>query len=179
MVDDVIGAHSFFIGGDFNAHVKVGSLVPVRDRDFTFFVDHLITDGFEMFPARDSTIPTFISAKGATMIDFTFARGLQLKAADSSIIAYEDVGHRVLAVDLELPQLVVNHLKPRQSHRRHLASPPPPPRFLFITLPLVRVARTARNFEIGSLIGVRIAVALPPEFSLRRAPTSRRSRRMA
>ncbi len=134
LVDDVIGAHSFFIGGDFNAHVKVGSLVPVRDRDFTLFVDHLLTDGFEMFPARDSTIPTFISAKGATMIDFTFARGLQLKAADSSIIAYEDVGHRVLAVDLELPQLVVNHLKPRQSHRRHLASPPPPPRGFFSSL---------------------------------------------
>jgi hypothetical protein len=125
LIDDVVGSHSFFLGGDFNAHYVAGARATPRDRDFSRFADFVQGEGFHFFPELGSDVPSFISAKSATLIDFTCSRGLKLKSSGSSLYAYEASGHRAVVVELDFPRVVAHHLAPRHSHRKHLSTPPP------------------------------------------------------
>lgn len=113
------------IGGDFNAHFNRQARRSTRDGAFTKFLTGCEDDGFRVFPEPGSSVPTFVSSRGATVIDYCFFRGFTACAADSSIRVHEATGHRAVELALNLPEFRVHTVGPRPSYRKHVRMPPP------------------------------------------------------
>ncbi len=93
--------------GDFNCHA------PSRSGGFSRLVDFLTEEGFFFFPERSSPVPTFVSHKGSSVIDFCFLRGFDSRLCDFSIFPFEAFGHRVIKVSCSFPPLSGYPLRPR------------------------------------------------------------------
>ncbi len=125
-VGDRVGNHPFLVAGDFNAHYTRSARAVLRDRCFSWFFDDLCDEGFVPFPDRGSSVPSFVSSRGASLIDLTLSRGFDLNTAGSSLFAYEGTGHRAVQIECMFPPLRSNVLMPRTSYRKHLSVPPSP-----------------------------------------------------
>ncbi len=114
--------------GDFNAHWHLarGTLPNPRDRDFREFVVRLGDIGFAHYPSakEDLRFPTFISAKGSTIIDYFFVRGVSSSGFGREHLT--EKGHRALRLSLDWPRVSTTILRERTSWRKHFRSSPPP-----------------------------------------------------
>ncbi len=106
------------VAGDFNCHATN------RGLSFRTFRDFLLNEGFRQFPDHTSTVPTFVSHKGSSVIDFIFSRGLALSDVACSVVPFESFGHRVIVCEYLFPELTSFPLAPRSSFRKHLRSIP-------------------------------------------------------
>ncbi len=104
----------FLLAGDFNNHA------PSRSRAFREFVSELCNEGFRIFPEPGSRVPTFISHKGSSVIDFCFARGWEWKGDGCVIFSLDTFGHRLLQLEFLFPKLSQYALSPRTSFRKHV-----------------------------------------------------------
>ncbi len=104
--------------------IKPSTLPNARDRDFQEFVLRMGDTGFSHFPSgAELDLPTFISSRGCTVIDYVMIRG-----APGSGYALEELtpmGHRSLRVSVDWPSATVTKVHERTSHRRHFWSSPP------------------------------------------------------
>ncbi len=123
VIGEHVGDSAFFIGGDFNAHYAPSAGPRSRDAEFSRFLDSCLDEGFKIFPDRHSTIPTFVSSRGATAIDFCLFRGF-VSSPESSVRVFEAFGHRAIEVSVELPVLTTYQLNPRSSYRRRVSTLP-------------------------------------------------------
>ncbi len=108
----------FLLAGDFNGHAQS------RARAFRGFVSELCDEGFKNFPELGSRVPTFISHKGSSVIDFCFGRGWEWKGDGCAIFSLETFGHRLLQLEFLFPRLSKYALSPRTSFRRHVNNLP-------------------------------------------------------
>jgi hypothetical protein len=108
----------FVVAGDFNCHD------PSRRPGFKHFCEFMTEEGFRFFPERGLSVPTFISHKGASVIDFVFSRGFSWKSEIFSIFPFDSFGHRIIIFELLFPALTSFPLSPRTSFRKHLRSLP-------------------------------------------------------
>ncbi len=105
--------------GDFNCHAIS------RRSSFQAFYELFCEEGFRVFPELGSSIPTFVSHKGASVIDFCFARGFEWDRNGGSLFPLDDFGHRVVQLHFSFPRLSGFLLAPRTSFRRHVRELPP------------------------------------------------------
>ncbi len=104
----------FVVAGDFNCHD------PSRRPGFRQFSQFMTEEGFCIAPDCSSPVPTFISHKGASVIDFVFSRGFKWKPDGFSIFPFESFGHRMIIFEFLFPALTSFPLSPRTSFRKHL-----------------------------------------------------------
>jgi exonuclease III len=100
---------SVIVAGDFNCHAAQ------RDLHFRPLRDFLVQEGFRYFPDTDSSVPTFVSHKGSSVIDFIFSRGFMWKDQACSVFPFEAFGHRMIACEFVFPPLSSFPLEPRSS----------------------------------------------------------------
>ncbi len=112
-----VGLSPFLFLGDFNCHAAS------RAPGFSFLQRSLSEDGFVCFPNRDSPVPTFVSHKGSSVIDFCFSRGFSSVPGECVIFPFEAFGHRVIRVKFLFPVLSSYPLSPRTSYRKRLDRP--------------------------------------------------------
>ncbi len=105
------------IVGDFNGHS--------RARSFRNFCNELCSVGFRFFPDLCSQVPTFISHKGSSVIDFIFARGFTWCNEACTIHPFDAFGHRIICCQFAFPALSVFPLASRMSFRKHVGSAVP------------------------------------------------------
>jgi hypothetical protein len=108
----------FLVAGDFNCHASS------RGPGFKRFREFMVDEGFRFFPEHNSPIPTFISHKGSSVIDFVFARGFCWNSNECSIISFDTFGHRILLLEFLFPDLSQFLLSPRSSFHKHVRSVP-------------------------------------------------------
>jgi hypothetical protein len=126
LISDHVGESPFLLGGDFNAHLDGRNRSSTRDAEFCRFVSDCTNDGFRVFPEPGSSVPTFVSSRGVTVIDFYFSRGFRVSGREARIRVFEDIGHRALEMEVEIPKFRLHSVGPRSSYRRHVRTVPPP-----------------------------------------------------
>ncbi len=113
-----------FIGGEFNAHFTSSLRPGSRDFGFSQFLNGCAEEGFKIFLDRGSSTPTFVSSRGATVVDFCLHRGFVTIPSSSQIRVLEATGHRAIEQELAVPSLRLNDLDTRTSHRRRISTLP-------------------------------------------------------
>ncbi len=98
--------------GDFNCHS--------HGRQFQNFCNELGSAGFRFFPDPSSSVPTFISHKGSSVIDFIFARGFTWVNEGFFVHPFDTFGHRVVCGEFRFSALSSFPLGTRTSYRRHV-----------------------------------------------------------